>query len=199
MRTVVLILSLLVPALALAQPDPEGEDFVEDVAPPADEPAPAAAAAVPTEAAAPQMRRPLGGRIPPDVVMRIVRAALPQFNSCYLARQKLNPTLRGVVEVHAIIDTRGDVESAYPGRRTSMLDKDVTKCVLAVFRKLKFPEPEGAAVELNYPIEFLPPEKDEKAVEPIAKETLAEEPAPPVEAAPELPADEPADEPGGDE
>ena len=93
------------------------------------------------------------GRLPPEVVKRIIRANFPRFRACYEQGLKKDPGLKGTVSVRFIIDTTGAVESA-SGAGGSMTDGQVSGCVLSVYRTLSFPEPEGGKVMVTYPIDF---------------------------------------------
>jgi hypothetical protein len=93
------------------------------------------------------------GRLPPDVIKRIVRANYPRFRACYESGLKRDPGLKGTVSVMFIIDTSGAVESASSAGGT-LTDGTVTSCVVGVYRTLSFPEPEGGKVRVTYPIDF---------------------------------------------
>ncbi|MBI2395118.1 MAG: AgmX/PglI C-terminal domain-containing protein [Deltaproteobacteria bacterium] len=93
------------------------------------------------------------GRLPPEVIKRIIRANFPRFRACYEQGLKKDPGLKGTVAVRFIIDTTGAVESANLSGG-SMSDSQVSSCVLGVYRTLSFPEPEGGKVMVTYPIDF---------------------------------------------
>ena len=93
------------------------------------------------------------GRLPPDVIKRIVRANYPRFRACYESGLKRDPGLKGTVSVMFIIDTSGAVESASSAGGT-LTDGSVVSCVVGVYRTLSFPEPEGGKVRVTYPIDF---------------------------------------------
>jgi hypothetical protein len=93
------------------------------------------------------------GRLPPDVIKRIVRANYPRFRACYESGLKRDPGLKGTISVMFIIDTSGAVESA-SGAGGTLTDGTVSSCVVGVYRTLSFPEPEGGKVRVTYPIDF---------------------------------------------
>jgi hypothetical protein len=93
------------------------------------------------------------GRLPPEVIKRIIRANFPRFRACYEQGLKKDPGLKGTVAVRFIIDTTGAVESANQAGG-NMPDGGVSSCVVAVYRTLSFPEPEGGKVLVTYPIDF---------------------------------------------
>ncbi len=93
------------------------------------------------------------GKLPPDVIKRVIRANFPRFRACYEQGLKKDPGLKGTVAVRFIIDTTGAVESASLSGG-SMSDTGVSSCVLGVYRTVSFPEPESGKVLVTYPIDF---------------------------------------------
>lgn len=95
------------------------------------------------------------GKLPPEVVKRIIRANFPRFRACYEQGLKKESTLAGVVSVKFKIDSTGAVESAnLDPKGSTMPDKQVQGCVLGVYRTLSFPEPDSGSVDVSYPINF---------------------------------------------
>jgi outer membrane biosynthesis protein TonB len=94
-----------------------------------------------------------GGRLPPEVIQRIVRQHMTDYRRCYENALQKNDKLEGRVVVRFQIDTRGTVSKAEDGGST-MPDAAVVTCVLAGFRKLVFPAPEGGPVTVVYPLAF---------------------------------------------
>jgi hypothetical protein len=93
------------------------------------------------------------GKLPSDVIKRIVRANFPRFRACYESGLKRDPTLKGTVSDTLSIDTTGAVESATLGKGT-LTDATVGACVTGVFRTLSFPEPEGGKVKVDYTLDL---------------------------------------------
>ena len=93
------------------------------------------------------------GRLPPDVIKRIVRANYPRFRTCYEWGLKLDRTLHGIVAVDFAISPKGEVVNAH-STKGSMPSAKVVECVVSVFATLSFPEPEGGSVKVHYPIDF---------------------------------------------
>ena len=93
------------------------------------------------------------GRLPPEVVRRIIRANFPRLRACYEAGLNKDRKLVGTVFTHFVIDKTGEVEKVTEGVGT-LADKTVRGCVLGVFRTLSFPEPEGGEVIVKYGIDF---------------------------------------------
>jgi hypothetical protein len=90
------------------------------------------------------------GKLPPEVVKRIVRANFPRLRACYEAGLKTDPALAGVVAVRFRIDTDGSVVGvALDATASTLTDAAVRGCVLGVYRTLSFPEPEGGVVNVS--------------------------------------------------
>lgn len=94
------------------------------------------------------------GRLPPEVVQRIVRQNFGSYRACYEKGLAKLPTLGGVVRVHFVIGRDGSVTKAEAP--DPFPDPKVVACVVRAFQKLSFPAPEGGTVSVVYPIEFSP-------------------------------------------
>ena len=95
----------------------------------------------------------VSGRLPPEVIQRIVRSNFGRFRACYEKGLIKDPSLAGRVKMRFVISREGDVSSASGGGDMSAT---VTQCVIHAFRALKFPKPEGGIVTVSYPIKFAP-------------------------------------------
>ena len=96
------------------------------------------------------------GRIPAEVIQRIVRQNFGRFKACYESALRGNPNLAGRVAVRFVIGRDGGVMSAANGG-SDIPDAGVVSCVVAGFRGLQFPQSEeGGAVTVTYPIFFTP-------------------------------------------
>jgi hypothetical protein len=95
----------------------------------------------------------VSGRLPPEVIKRIVRANFPRFRFCYETELKKDPALKGTVVTRIVIGASGAVEKAAAEGGT-MGNETVQACVTKVFGSLSFPEPEGGKVMVTYPISF---------------------------------------------
>lgn len=93
------------------------------------------------------------GRLPPEVIKRIVRQNFPRVRECYEKGLKKKPDLAGTVSVAFVIDEKGAVTGATRAGGT-LKDDDVAACVVKVFSTLYFPEPEGGKVKVTYPIDL---------------------------------------------
>jgi len=96
------------------------------------------------------------GRIPSEVIQRIVRQNYGRFRLCYENGQRNNPNLAGRVGVRFVIGRDGGVMSAANGG-SDLPDAGVVSCVVGAFRGLQFPQAEeGGTVTVTYPISFAP-------------------------------------------
>ncbi|RLB57738.1 MAG: FHA domain-containing protein, partial [Deltaproteobacteria bacterium] len=96
----------------------------------------------------------VSGRLPPEVIQRIVRNNFGRFRVCYQTGLKTNPNLQGRVVVSFIIGRDGTVSGV--GGSGDLPDGRVVGCVAGAFSGLTFPQPEGGIVTVRYPIVFTP-------------------------------------------
>lgn len=107
---------------------------------------------------APKLRQgatQVNGRLPPEVIQRIVRQNFGRFRLCYENGLRTNPNLQGRVAVKFVIDRSGAVSTASDGG-SDLPDRGVVGCVVRGFGNLSFPQPEGGIVTVVYPIIFNP-------------------------------------------
>jgi hypothetical protein len=95
------------------------------------------------------------GKIPPEVIQRVVRQNFGRFRACYEAGLKNNPSLSGRVAVRFVIDRNGGVGQTSNGG-SDLPDGGVVGCVVGAFRGLSFPPPEAGIVTVGYSIQFNP-------------------------------------------
>jgi pSer/pThr/pTyr-binding forkhead associated (FHA) protein len=106
----------------------------------------------------PSIREPkttVNGRLPPEVIQRIVRQNFGRFRLCYENGLRTNPTLQGRVAVKFVIDRSGSVSTTSDGG-SDMPDQGVVSCVVRGFGNLSFPQPEAGIVTVVYPLVFNP-------------------------------------------
>lgn len=118
------------------------------------------------------------GYISPSVVRRVVEQNFDRMRACYEERLRKNPSIGGRIPVHLVVDGEGKVTYAgdadRPPRNAPLLialpslgasqpssaappldDPEVVRCVLGVFRSLRFPPPSGNRVAtVLYPLVF---------------------------------------------
>jgi hypothetical protein len=98
----------------------------------------------------------VAGRLPAEVIQRIVRQSSGRFRLCYDEGRRDDPRLGGRVSVRFVIRRDGEVSSVVDGG-SDLHDSSVIACVLRAFAGLSFPLPEGGPVTVTYPIVFSPP------------------------------------------
>jgi hypothetical protein len=97
----------------------------------------------------------VSGRLPPEVIQRIVRQNYGRFRVCYEQGLARNPNLEGRVTIRFIIGRDGSVSNVSKGG-SDLPDSGVAGCVVNAFYGLSFPQPEGGIVTVVYPIMFAP-------------------------------------------
>jgi hypothetical protein len=97
----------------------------------------------------------VSGRLPKEVIQRIVRQNFGRFRLCYEGGLGKNPNLEGRVTVRFVINRNGSVSNVSNGG-SSIPDSSVVNCVVRAFYGLSFPKPEGGIVTVGYPIMFSP-------------------------------------------
>lgn len=97
----------------------------------------------------------VSGRLPPEVIQRVVRQNFSVFRKCYELGLARDPNLQGRVTTRFVIGRDGKV-SHVSDQNSDIPDAEVRECVLNSFYKLEFPEPEGGIVTVVYPIQLAP-------------------------------------------
>ena len=97
----------------------------------------------------------VSGRLPVEVIQRVVRQHHRQFRRCYEDGLVRDPDLRGRVVVRLVIGGDGRVSTALNGG-SNLPDEAVVDCVVRASRAITFPPPEGGIVTVVYPIVFSP-------------------------------------------
>ncbi|HEY8086896.1 MAG TPA: AgmX/PglI C-terminal domain-containing protein, partial [Polyangiaceae bacterium] len=97
----------------------------------------------------------VNGRLPPEVIQRIVHQNFGRFRLCYENGLRNNPRLQGRVSTKFVIDRSGAVSMSTDGG-SDLPDQAVVSCVVRSFGNLSFPQPESGTVTVVYPIAFAP-------------------------------------------
>lgn len=97
----------------------------------------------------------INGRLPAEVIQRIVRQNFGRFRMCYENGLRSNPELAGRVAVRFVIDRQGAVSLTSDGG-SDLADKGVVGCVVSGFGNLSFPAPADGMVTVTYPLVFSP-------------------------------------------
>lgn len=133
------------------------------VAGPGDAPVPTAAAPSardaraciePAAAAEPSLLESRG-RLAPQRIELVVERELTALRACYEHALERSALAEGQINVHFVIDAGGRVTHVR-AEHTSLPDCDAVRCVLQVFRGLRFPEPEGGGLHVLYPVLLVP-------------------------------------------
>lgn len=95
------------------------------------------------------------GRLPAEVIQRVVRQNFGRFRLCLEESRNAWWGLWARVTVRFVIGRTGAVTSATVTEST-VWDREVGACVARAFRGLQFPRPEGGVVVVSYPISFSP-------------------------------------------
>ena len=95
----------------------------------------------------------VSGRLPPEVISRIVRQNFGRFRLCYENGLHSKPTLAGKIAVKFVIEPTGDVSTVQDGG-SDLPDGNVVSCVVRAFGNLSFPAPESGKVTVVFPILF---------------------------------------------
>jgi len=118
---------------------------------------------------APAMRQAtttVSGRVPPEVIQRIVRQRWGALRACYEdGLRRRGDELSGRVSVKFVITRDGSVGTAMDAG-SEISDKKTIDCVVDVFRHLVFPAPEGANITVVYPLMLAPITAEDEASPP---------------------------------
>jgi hypothetical protein len=98
----------------------------------------------------------VNGRLPPEVIQRIVRQNFGRFRLCYESGLRSNPSLQGRVAVKYIIDRDGSVKGTPTDGGSDLPDQGVVQCVIRGFQNISYPQTEGGVVMVVYPLIFSP-------------------------------------------
>lgn len=97
----------------------------------------------------------VSGRLPPEVIQRVVRQNFGRFRACYQTGLSRNPNLEGRVSARFVIGRDGSVSNVANGG-SDLPDSAVVGCVISAFYGLSFPEPQNGIVTVTYPIMLSP-------------------------------------------
>jgi hypothetical protein len=97
----------------------------------------------------------ISGRLPAELIRRVVRQNHERFRSCYEVALMTNPNLTGRVGVRFVIGRDGSVMNVADGG-SDVPDPKLINCVQRAFYQIGFPKPEGGVVTVTYPLSFSP-------------------------------------------
>jgi hypothetical protein len=116
-----------------------------------------------TGASRPKLRlgRPdANGRLPPEVIQRIVRQKLGVLRACYLKAAEKDVYLEGKVTVSFVITREGSVDKSQSKATTEGDAAPLGACVKDAITELSFPQPEGGIVKTSFWVTFSPGDVD---------------------------------------
>lgn len=96
----------------------------------------------------------VAGRVPPELIQRVVRQNFGMFRLCYETGLRKDPKLGGRISTSFTIDAKGAVKNV--SATSDLPDKDVVECVKKDFAGLVFPALDAGVVKVTYPITFTP-------------------------------------------
>lgn len=97
----------------------------------------------------------VNGRLPPEVIGRIVRQNQGRFRLCYENGLRNNRALAGHVGVRFVIGRDGSVSNVSNGG-SDLPDSAVIACIVRSFYGLSFPRPDSGVVTVTYPVNLRP-------------------------------------------
>ncbi len=100
-------------------------------------------------------RLDVNGRLPAELIQRVVRQNDGRYRFCYQNGLRANPALAGRVTVKFVVDRHGQVAIATDGG-SDLPDASVRQCVISSFTSLSFPENASGSVTVSYPLVFSP-------------------------------------------
>lgn len=101
-------------------------------------------------------RPPKAGRLPPEVIQKVVRDAYGRFRRCYEAGLAKDANLEGKLVVRFVIDREGKVGEVTVAKGTTLPDQAAVGCMVREYESLTFPPPDDGIVTVVYPIMFSP-------------------------------------------
>lgn len=95
----------------------------------------------------------VNGRLPKEVVQRIVHQHLGGLRICYESGLRQQPTLSGRVTTRFVIGGDGSVSTAQDAG-SDLPDPAAVQCVVRELAGMEFPKPEGGVVVVTLPLFF---------------------------------------------
>lgn len=95
------------------------------------------------------------GRLPKEVIGRIVRQNHGHLRLCYEAGLRNNPNLQGRVSMRFVIGRDGSLSSVGNGG-SDLPDAGVIRCAIRSLYGLSFPQPDSGIVTVTLPFYFQP-------------------------------------------
>jgi TonB family protein len=94
------------------------------------------------------------GSLDPKLITKTIRARMAGFKACYENALKRSPNLQGKVTVSFTIDEEGRVSEASVETDT-LGDPEVSRCIVGLFKRIRFPKPDEGSVAASFPFVFV--------------------------------------------
>ncbi len=95
------------------------------------------------------------GSMDPELLRRILREYIPQFQHCYQQELEINEAVKGVVDLKFRILGSGKVSKVGIKTKRSRFSKRGSGCMTRVLRSINFPRPKGGGVvDVRQPLNF---------------------------------------------
>ena len=99
----------------------------------------------------------VSGRLPPEIITRIVRQNFGRFRLCYEQGLARDITLAGKVVLRFGIARDGSLSHVSSTAGSDLPDAAVVRCVASGLNGVSFPQPESGVVSVVFPLWFEPP------------------------------------------
>ncbi|MEM1414634.1 MAG: AgmX/PglI C-terminal domain-containing protein [Myxococcota bacterium] len=103
---------------------------------------------------------PTRGRLSNEQLLAPIIDSRDRIRACHERLLQENPSLRGMVTVQFVIGREGRVEDSRVLQDASG-DRRLGACVAGEVASIRFPEPEGGPVKVEFPFHFSAPEDDQ--------------------------------------
>ena len=121
----------------------------------------------------------VSGRLPPEVIQRIVRQQFGRVRLCYEKALRASARTAGRLTVSFVIEMDGEV-SHVTTTGADEVGADLAACTARVVQGVTFPAPEGGVVRVSYPFIFSPSGEELPAQpQPVPPLAVAAPPPPP--------------------
>ena len=95
----------------------------------------------------------VSGSLSRSQVLKVINEHLGQIQGCYERALTHHPGLGGKIEFQWTVLASGRVSTARE-RSSSMNDAKVSRCIIHVIKRMRFPRPKGGSVTIAYPFMF---------------------------------------------
>ena len=96
----------------------------------------------------------IDGPLDRALIDQVVKRHSSALKYCYQREASNDPSLAGTVLMVFTIALDGTVSDATTARESTLANDAVTSCITGRFSRMRFPDPDGAAVQVTYPLAF---------------------------------------------